>query len=232
MSAPARTRTEGAVTDGPAAAARPGRVRGRGRAAHVLPAPGQGDGNPLHAVRQTDLHGLHDRGVRGLPLPGVRPRRVRHGPPPRGEPAADPGGRERGRRPQAGHQDPSRHQPRRLHRGLGFRPLAARRPAAVRPGLLGRSVGRRRRSGGGPVVPAADVDVPAPGGAAHRVQHAGAVVARRAAGSRARQDPVSGALSAFGARSAARSPTGSPLPRRGRSAPRVPSSACWGPPPC
>lgn len=55
---------------------------------------------------------------------------------------------------------------------------AAPGPDALRPGqpLLRRPAGRCRR---GPVVPAGHGDVPAPGGVAHRVQHAGTVVARR-----------------------------------------------------
>lgn len=82
------------------------------------------------------------------------------------------------------------------------------------------------------VVSPGDVDVHAPGGVAHRVQHAGSVVARRPAGGGARQGPLHRAVHGLGAGSTVRSPTRS----RGRaSSPSVrpgPSSDSWARPRC
>lgn len=101
-------------------------------------------------------------------------------------------------RPPAAHQDPAGHQCRGLRRrSRGGRRLPPRRRSRSHRDCPRSSARPGRRGGGRRVVPAGHRDVPAPGGVAHRLQHAGPVVARRPAGSGARPGPLSGALPAL-----------------------------------
>lgn len=205
---PGATRTAGAAWDRAAdvregvTADAPGRVQaadGRGPAAGrrvrgvpLLPAPGAGDRYRLLPVRPADLPEMHGERLGGLPLSGLRQR---------GQPAGAAGDhavrRQAGRRRRAGHQGPARTQPGGLPAGrLRAGAVAGRGPLAVQRRPADHRLPVRRGGRAGPVVPAADRDLPARRAVAHRHQHGDALGDRSLAGGGARPDPLPGRLPA------------------------------------
>lgn len=185
---------------------------GRAEPAHLLPAPGPRDGYPLHPLRAPHLPRVHGERLRRLPVPRMRPRRLRHGPRALRLRSTHPRGRHGRHRPPAPHQDPGRRESRALPGEDGggrhlHRPVLPHREG-LGPGTGLLAPGRRGR----PVVPAGDVDVPARKRHAHPVQHAQPVVDRWSSGGGPRPSPLSGALLRLRPHAAAPSPTC--LPRR------------------